>query len=132
MNKVAAVSHHRGHPIVYIDEEWLYADTKEPISIERPCVRCGRMPTKEGYDACLGHIPGAVSVCCGHGVEEPILILKPPAEVENTGTHVCCFCTVDTIGRLVCCHCGALYNAGRAATEFELAGVADDRQEIQY
>ncbi len=36
--------------------------------IARPCPRCGRMPTPEGYDACLGHIPGAISACCGHGV----------------------------------------------------------------
>lgn len=29
------------------------------------------MPTKEGYDACLGYIKGAKSACCGHGIEEP-------------------------------------------------------------
>ena len=27
-------------------------------------------PTKEGYDACLGYIEGAMSACCGHGVEK--------------------------------------------------------------
>ena len=32
------------------------------------------MPTKEGYDACLGHIDGAKSACCGHGVEEPYVL----------------------------------------------------------
>lgn len=32
------------------------------------------MPTKEGYDACLGHIAGVKSACCGHGVEEPFVI----------------------------------------------------------
>jgi hypothetical protein len=32
------------------------------------------MPTKEGYDACLDHIDGVSSACCGHGVEEPYTI----------------------------------------------------------
>ncbi len=42
---------------------------------ERSCIRCGRPPLPEGYDACVGHIPGAISVCCGHGIEEPIMMM---------------------------------------------------------
>lgn len=53
---------------------WFYADNGMIADDSRPCKRCGRMPTPEGYDACLGHIEGAISACCGHGVEEPILI----------------------------------------------------------
>ena len=34
-----------------------------------PCTRCGEPPTKEGYDKCLGHLPGVTAGCCGHGVE---------------------------------------------------------------
>jgi hypothetical protein len=34
------------------------------------------MPTKEGYDACLGYIEGAKSACCGHGVEEGYIVYK--------------------------------------------------------
>jgi len=34
------------------------------------------MPTPEGYDHCLGHIDGAVSACCGHGVEDPYVVYK--------------------------------------------------------
>jgi hypothetical protein len=34
------------------------------------------MPTSEGYDACLGFIPGVESACCGHGVEEPYQMTK--------------------------------------------------------
>lgn len=30
------------------------------------------MPTLEGYDACMGKVTGAESVCCGHGVADPI------------------------------------------------------------
>ena len=32
------------------------------------------MPTKEGYDACLGFIEGAKSACCGHGVERAYVV----------------------------------------------------------
>ena len=34
------------------------------------------MPTKEGYDACLGHVKGAKSACCGHGVEESYVMYE--------------------------------------------------------
>lgn len=32
--------------------------------------------TKEGYDSCTGYIKGATSVCCGHGVQSPIIIME--------------------------------------------------------
>jgi hypothetical protein len=73
---MTATSYQRGHLIHYDDkgDKWVYADTNECIEIERPCIRCGRMPTTEGYDACLGYIPGATSACCGHGVCSKILV----------------------------------------------------------
>lgn len=71
-----ATSSKRGWSIVYEEGGWVYSDTKLSIDNERPCRRCGMLPTKEGYDACLGKIDDAVSVCCGHGVSRPILILK--------------------------------------------------------
>lgn len=40
---------------------------------DRPCIRCGNPPTPEGYDACLGHLEGVKSACCGHGVSEPVI-----------------------------------------------------------
>jgi hypothetical protein len=61
----------RGHEIYYDSINWKYIDNNEILRDDRPCKRCGRLPTKEGYDACLGHIEGATSACCGHGVEEP-------------------------------------------------------------
>lgn len=65
----------RGHPIQYLNGQWVYTNDGTPIDQEeRPCVRCGRMPTPEGYDACLGFIPGATSACCGHGVQEGYVI----------------------------------------------------------
>lgn len=67
----------RGHKIIYsVPKSWIYADTGESILIERPCKKCGKMPTKEGYDACLGYIPSVKSACCGHGVEKGYIIWK--------------------------------------------------------
>lgn len=71
---MSAKSHSRGHEIKFINSQWVYLDTLESIdSNERPCKRCNCMPTKEGYDACVGKVEGVVSACCGHGVEEPYL-----------------------------------------------------------
>jgi hypothetical protein len=69
-------THLRGHPIFWDNSAWRYADTKDPIDDHRPCARCGRVPTPEGYDACLGYIPNAASACCGHGVEVPFVLYQ--------------------------------------------------------
>ncbi len=73
-------SHIRGHLITWDNllQTWIYADNKTPITIERPCLKCGRTPTVEGYDACLGHLKGVKSACCGHGISEPIMIYSLP------------------------------------------------------
>ena len=64
-------SYSRGHEIIFISGEWVYADIKKSIlSNERPCIKCGKMPTPEGYDACIGFIPRVTSACCGHGKED--------------------------------------------------------------
>ena len=70
------ISYSRGWEIYYdIDEEvWRYSDNDQIHDDSRPCKRCGRMPTKEGHDACLGYIDGVIAACCGHGVEEPYVI----------------------------------------------------------
>jgi hypothetical protein len=62
-------------------------DTNELMNSKRPCKRCGKPPTKEGYDACIGNVKGFVkSACCGHGVEEPYIVLDAPVEnIEVTG-----------------------------------------------
>lgn len=62
-----ATSFSRGNLIKYIDGIWKYEDGTPLDQEERPCVRCGKMPNKDGSDACLGHIEGATSACCGHG-----------------------------------------------------------------
>lgn len=62
----------RGWKIIYNwdKQDWFYMDKQESIEIERPCIRCGKMPTKEGHDACLGNIEGVRNACCGHGIEK--------------------------------------------------------------
>ena len=58
----------KGYPIIYQDDMWVYEDTQEPIKeAPRVCRRCGRGPTDEGHDPCLGKLPGVDYACCGHG-----------------------------------------------------------------
>ena len=63
-------SHLRGHEIYHKDGLWYYLDNNQIADDMRPCKRCGKLPTPEGYDACLGYIEGAAHACCGHGVTE--------------------------------------------------------------
>ena len=67
---MAASSFSRGWLIFYRDSQWVYRDNGAPVDAERPCRRCGRLPTPEGHDACLGTIDGVTSACCGHGAEK--------------------------------------------------------------
>lgn len=71
-------SYNRGHKIKYdpVKKKWFYLDNGKEANHDRPCPRCGKMPTKEGYDACLGYIKGAKSACCGHGVKHSYVMLK--------------------------------------------------------
>lgn len=60
----------RGHDIEFLNEEWVYSDTKEPTATtykERLCGHCDKGYTKEGHDGCLGELPGLMNACCGHG-----------------------------------------------------------------
>ena len=62
-------SHHRGHIIYWDGQEWRYlTDNLSIKNNERPCIRCGKYPSPEGHDACLGYIPNVRNACCGHGV----------------------------------------------------------------
>jgi len=70
---MTAKAYSRGWEIYRYGNRWFYVDNDEPLREDRPCKRCGEKPTKEGYDACSGWQPGAFSVCCGHGVTDPII-----------------------------------------------------------
>jgi len=67
-----AYSYERGHKIIWLFDKqiWIYEDTKKKIGGKRPCIRCRKIPTKEGHDACLGKLKGVQFACCGHGVRE--------------------------------------------------------------
>lgn len=68
-----------GHPVYWNEaaHEWRWQDNDQSISVQRPCPQCRRPPTPEGYDACLGEIPGATAACCGHGVETGYIAWQP-------------------------------------------------------
>lgn len=74
---MTAKSNTRGHDVSFINNQWVYSDTLEPIeNNERPCKKCKCMPTPEGYDACLGYIENAIHACCGHGIDHGYVIYK--------------------------------------------------------
>ena len=70
-----ATAFKRGRPIFYdhVKKEWYWAEDGLPITVEKPCIRCGSLPNLKGMDACLGRIDGVWSACCGHGVSEGIM-----------------------------------------------------------
>ena len=85
---MAVISHSRGHEVVYIKDkrEWIYTDdgskhnNKEP----RPCKKCGRYPTEEGHDSCLGHLEGVKYACCGHGIlGKAYVVLEDGTRIPN-------------------------------------------------
>jgi hypothetical protein len=81
---MTVTSHRRGHATEWHDGKWYYTDTGELADHDRPCVRCGQMPTAEGYDACVGYVLGAHAICCGHGVVEPFPIHKDRCLVDDS------------------------------------------------
>lgn len=71
---MAAKGFLRGHPLIWVDEKWIYEDDHTDISANggeiRPCVKCGELfSLDEGeVDLCLGILPGVDNACCGHGI----------------------------------------------------------------
>lgn len=76
-------SHMRGWDIHFDGKDWRYSDTDEIADDSRPCKRCGKKQTKEGFDACIGHIEGATSACCGHGVGKTYMVFSNGIEKEE-------------------------------------------------
>lgn len=64
-----ATARYRGHLIEYVNNEWIYSDTKELVSKDksRTCGKCG-IESKDDIDPCLGKLPGVSNACCGHGI----------------------------------------------------------------
>jgi hypothetical protein len=61
------MSHSRGNEIYFDGTVWRYKGNGEIHDGKRACLKCGKLPTAEGYDNCIGYIQGAQSACCGHG-----------------------------------------------------------------
>ena len=70
------ISYSRGWEIFWHNGGWIYSDTLRPYNPMRPCKRCGKSPTRENHDACLGHIQGVKNACCGHGVTKPYVMME--------------------------------------------------------
>ena len=69
----------QGWPVTYDGRRFRHAATLAPfVPNEHPCPSCGLefAPCAKGctdsvrHDPCLGHIDGANSACCGHGIGE--------------------------------------------------------------
>jgi len=73
---MVAYTYQRGHKIEFSTDakSWVYSNDLSSIEIERPCIRCGKLPTMLGHDSCLGHIEHVTSACCGHGIEKPFIM----------------------------------------------------------
>lgn len=76
-----------GHEIAWhVDrQEFVYTDDLSPAggpgeAPPRPCVLCLHPPAwcepcGNWHDPCVGHIPGVVSACCGHGFPDDQTLL---------------------------------------------------------
>ena len=74
----------RGHVMHKQDGEWFFVDTDDPVVTtwkSRPCGYCGLETTPEGYDGCIGKLPGVMSACCGHGDMEEAYIQYPDGSI---------------------------------------------------
>ena len=81
--EIVEYGYFRGHPVVCLAGEDCerYADDLTPTvdeageSVERPCVQCGLLAAPDGPDPCLGLLPDVRAACCGHGVDEPYVLV---------------------------------------------------------
>jgi len=62
------MSYLNGNKIKYVSGAWFYEDNSHVnLNSIKPCPKCGKTPTSEGHDACIGNLPGVSYACCGHG-----------------------------------------------------------------
>ena len=73
---IMVTSYSRGHAIYYDGVVWRYSDDHSVHDDSRTCNRCGKAPTKEGFDSCMGYIDGAGAACCGHGIHASYIMLN--------------------------------------------------------
>jgi ribosomal protein S27AE len=83
MGKEHITTYKRGHRISFDNGTEYYVDNGESTEKERPCTRCGEMPTHEGFDACLGKLTGVVAACCGHGKTRGYILFENGIRIEG-------------------------------------------------
>ena len=77
--KCDEIAYIRGNRVTLINSDkniWIYDDgiqTDLEVDKALPCGRCGKPPTKEGHDTCLGTLPEIWNACCGHGHDVPYI-----------------------------------------------------------
>lgn len=57
-----------GHE-VFTNDCGSWYDDGERFTDDRPCIRCHLIKEPDDPDPCVGYLPGATAVCCGHGIE---------------------------------------------------------------
>jgi hypothetical protein len=86
---VSVFAFSRGHEITTVgstvdQSDWRWADNGAPLNSEtRPCARCGKPPGPDDEDACLGHLPGVVAACCGHGVDPAYVLFDDGSGISG-------------------------------------------------
>lgn len=79
-----------GNPIRFDEDAWRWVyiyDLTPSDYASRPCPKCGRMPTPEGYDGCLGYISGIGGACCGHRVQEAFIVFDDESQLRGTAAE---------------------------------------------
>jgi len=60
-------SRFRGHKIENTENGWVFCKSRKPVEENVACGNCGAHSTPDGYDSCIGELPGLMNACCGHG-----------------------------------------------------------------
>lgn len=100
----------RGWACYWSGEEWLYVDNDSPLDERRPCKQCGKSPTPEGYDACLGELENVINACCGHGVEDGYIQMETSEMTEQQERKVINYAIDLDVRCQVCDGLGSVYH----------------------
>jgi hypothetical protein len=76
-----------GVPVVYERGEWRWEDDGQPVSDfphSHRCENCGLLPGPDGEDGCLGHLPGVITACCGHGKFPGYIVFENRTKITFT------------------------------------------------
>ena len=67
---------------------------RDPLTVGKPCGKCGKLLPESGPDPCLGMLPGVRFACCGHGKERGYIMfangltVRFQLEKVDTSAHV--------------------------------------------